>query len=298
MSIITTDSQYYSNIADAIRSKAGVSDTYKPSEMAPAILSLPTGSGTDVSDTTATAADVLTGKYFYVANGTKTAGTLNFNWMGENPEFVKTVYSLDTTLDKTSFNGWTPSGTAKTIVATTTLTTKETMNLSQYDYIILWISDCQVAYDNTWSPSAGSCMRQISMRTQAVLRRPQDATVPTGVFDYGISQEASIIVYYNKYYTNASTIYIRSSVYSPCYISAITAFTLSSTTADSPQVTIKTPVLAARCNASYFSTGNAEKVDQANTSVKLVGDLYRVKKGTSHTAGTWGIIDNIYNNPL
>ncbi len=34
------------------------------------------GGGTDVSDTTATASDVLAGKYFHTADGTKTAGTI------------------------------------------------------------------------------------------------------------------------------------------------------------------------------------------------------------------------------
>ena len=35
--------------------------------------------GTDVSDTTAVASDVLSGKYFYLANGTKTQGSMTNN---------------------------------------------------------------------------------------------------------------------------------------------------------------------------------------------------------------------------
>ena len=79
MSIILTDSQNYTNIADAIRTKTSTSNTYKPGEMASAILNIPSGSGTDVSDTTATASDVKVGKIFHTADGTTTAGTLNFN---------------------------------------------------------------------------------------------------------------------------------------------------------------------------------------------------------------------------
>ena len=45
MAIVTTDNQYYSAIATAIRNKAGVETTYKPSEMAAAITALPTGGG-------------------------------------------------------------------------------------------------------------------------------------------------------------------------------------------------------------------------------------------------------------
>lgn len=37
MSVITTDNRYYTDIANAIRSKNGTSDTYKPSEMSAAI---------------------------------------------------------------------------------------------------------------------------------------------------------------------------------------------------------------------------------------------------------------------
>lgn len=45
MAIITTDNQYYSAIADAIRAKNGAETTYKPAEMAAAISALPTGGG-------------------------------------------------------------------------------------------------------------------------------------------------------------------------------------------------------------------------------------------------------------
>jgi hypothetical protein len=45
MAIVTTDNQYYSAIADAIRAKNGTETTYKPSEIAAAISALPTGGG-------------------------------------------------------------------------------------------------------------------------------------------------------------------------------------------------------------------------------------------------------------
>lgn len=45
MAIVTTDNQYYSAIATAIRNKAGVETTYKPADMAAAIAAIPTGGG-------------------------------------------------------------------------------------------------------------------------------------------------------------------------------------------------------------------------------------------------------------
>lgn len=45
MAIVTTDNQNYSDIADAIRSKLSTSETFKPAQMASAIMSIQTGGG-------------------------------------------------------------------------------------------------------------------------------------------------------------------------------------------------------------------------------------------------------------
>lgn len=71
--VLVTES-YLSAIASAIRSKAGTQQTFTPAQMASAISAISTG--VDVSDTTAAAADVRTGKYFYTSAGVKTQGTV------------------------------------------------------------------------------------------------------------------------------------------------------------------------------------------------------------------------------
>ena len=43
MSLVSTDNQYYSDIADAIRAKLNSQSTYKPRQMADAVLSIVTG---------------------------------------------------------------------------------------------------------------------------------------------------------------------------------------------------------------------------------------------------------------
>ena len=60
MSKLFIESTTLTNIAEAIRDKAGVTTTYTPAEMATAISNISTG--TDTSDATATAAQILKDK--------------------------------------------------------------------------------------------------------------------------------------------------------------------------------------------------------------------------------------------
>ena len=64
----------FTAIANAIRGKTGSAASIKADDFPSAIGDIPTG--TDVSDTTAVAGDVLDGKDFYLANGTKASGTI------------------------------------------------------------------------------------------------------------------------------------------------------------------------------------------------------------------------------
>ena len=74
---LTTDTELTS-VANAIRTKGGTSASLVyPTGFVTAIQNIPSGGGgTDVSDTTAVAGDVLTGKYFHIADGTKVQGTI------------------------------------------------------------------------------------------------------------------------------------------------------------------------------------------------------------------------------
>ena len=269
----------------------------------PAVELPKTGGGTasfiDISDSTAVAADVLNPKTIYLADGAKATGTLSFDWLGKNPYDMGEIYSLSTTLANTNYASWTPSTTAAAMVSSVTLTDKVVMDLANYDYVIVWTSDCQIAYKSTWSASKGSPLRSTCLYSQAIFRRPATFdNANAGIFNYNAVQQNSYQVYWNYYWSSATAKTLGYTTYSPAYISSVTAATFSSTSAESPTVTIKTPVLSARCSTTYFTTANAGKIDQDNTTVKMKGRLYRVDVGTSISRQTWKVLDDVWRTPL
>ena len=157
--------KFYTNIANAIRTKNGTNNSYTPANMPNAILNL------------------------------------GGNWLGENPEYIKQVYALNTTLDQTGFASWTPSSTATSIKASETLSTKETLDLEHYDYVIKWVSDCNVAYNDTWTPIKATCLREITLYAQTIFQRPSSvSTVEDETFNYTAVQQGAYQIYWCKYY--------------------------------------------------------------------------------------------------
>ena len=100
------------DIADAIRYKAGTLEAFKPAVMASTIMSLPGGA---------------------------------YNWMGANVELISTLYSSIIYLPA-SYSSWTASTTAKAFVGSKTLTTFSATNMSQYAYMLRWIVEASVSH--------------------------------------------------------------------------------------------------------------------------------------------------------
>ena len=74
-------------------------------------------------------------------------GDAELGWLGNGVEDLGEIYSADYTLDETLFNGWTPSTTAKAIVATKSLTPTVSVNFTDYEYALRWQVVADLAYD-------------------------------------------------------------------------------------------------------------------------------------------------------
>lgn len=112
---LTTDTELTS-IANAIRTKGGTSASLVyPTGFVSAIEAISTG--TDVSDTTAVESDVLAGKYFYKANGTKVQGTIatktasNLSASGKTVTVPAGYYASQYTKDVATGSATTPATT-------------------------------------------------------------------------------------------------------------------------------------------------------------------------------------------
>lgn len=200
-------------------------------------------------------------------------------WLGAGAEQVSgQFYEKIDTLDNTLFASWTPSTTAKAIVASVTLSNNKFVaeNITDYTYYIIWECGCDIAYDGTEVTTALPLFSR-GLIIQALIKRPSSwVNIQASNFDATINQAAytgTLMRYYND---KSSLTYTWSASYG--FYTSATAPTISSTTAVSPTITPKTPSFNARCSNTYFSTGNAAKVDQDDSVWWIRGlKIYRAK---------------------
>lgn len=221
--------------------------------------------------------------------------TEDHSWMGKHPEFISTVYTLSTTLDKTDFDDWTASTTATTILASVNGTTF-VADLSKYEYFIEWVWCVDDAH------VAGATMKAMPLRSygvfyQVINRRPYGlANFETETSSYNYCTALYTSAAYNIYHNTSGTKTWTTSLYG--IYCANTAGTLSSTSSTSPTVTPKSPAITTRCNSSYFATARKAEIDSANTTIRVKGNVYRVDKDTSPLKNMFMNAIHLYNVPL
>ena len=237
----------------------------------------------DISDTTVAEGDVESGKTFYKNDGTQATGSYEWSWLGYKPEFVQQVYTEETALEDTLYATWTPSTTAKAIQATASVGTFSA-DLNNYEYLIRWTVSCTPVYVDGTVPK-GTPYKECIVAYQHIFKR---ANSVTNIRNNVLAGNTCVTIYttpLNVYYNTSGTITYTYSVSYGLY-GALSAATFSSSTNNTPTVTVKKPTLNARCSTSYFTTTMAAAIDQTNTKFKMVGKLYRIPKG--------GVLNSLY----
>lgn len=265
-----TDSQNYSDIADAIRSVTGGSDTYMPSEMAAAIESL---GGINLQN--------------YV--------------LRPDAELVQT-YTLDS-LVVTDEGVTLPSytTTATTTIAAANLSPTVSLNLSNYDYFIRERFLTIPVYSSTTKAkgyndySLGSCFYEVlNLPTSFWLRT--DGTYHTARVNGVISAGAT---YRLLYWSSATATAVYTSSGYGCH-QVVAAPTLSSATSLTPALTVKAPSLYFRGSTTYFTSATWANITDIRR--QYIIQVYRAPKGNANIDG-WGgdqqiksIMSDIVNN--
>jgi hypothetical protein len=272
----------------------------------------------DITPTTAVESDVASGKVFFKADGSMATGTktdagvsivttqdthggdiititgaqiVPFNPFGEELELIDSYAKSTVLLKDTLYASWTPSTSAKAIQATANLGTKA-LNMNTYEYVLKWIVDANINYASG-TTLKGAPIRQITALYQYIYRKPSNIANVTSKTD---NQNYCTTIYtaplMDYYSTSGSRTFAWTGSYG--FYGAAQAATFSSSTGTSPTLTIKRPVLNARCSTTYFTTAMAKVVDQDSSSMSYIGYLYRCKKGSFGRA-VWNDLISTYN---
>lgn len=239
--VLITDTNL-TNIANAIRTKSGTTTKYTPANMAAAINAIPGGS---------------------------------FNWMGDGVECLNAnLYNTTVQLADTTFSTWTASTTAKSLHSTTSLSTFSA-DMANYAYLLRWVTVAHVALKETATLNAIPYQLQINLFDQQIMRRPNSvANIEAENYNGNVYVNTAALGWMRYYKTDGSLTYTWGSSYG--FYGAVPTPTFASSTANTTDVTPKTPALYVRCSTTYFDTARYGDIDIANTYWTIHGELYRM----------------------
>ena len=201
-------------------------------------------------------------------------------WLGVNAQLVaENFYKKVDTLGNTLYNGWTPSTTAKAIVASVTLSDAKFVatDSDQWAYYIIWECGIDVAYTGSPTLKALPTFGR-ALIIQNLIKRPDSmANIQAVNCNATVNQAAysgNFLMYYG---TTTGSITYTWAASNGFYFSA-TAPTISNTTATAPTITPKTPVFNAKVSTTYMSTASANAIDQTNSNWWIKGTkIFKVK---------------------
>lgn len=167
--------------------------------------------------------------------------------------------------------------------------------MATYEYLLRWRFEADIQHLEGQTLKAVP-LREIQEIVQVLCKRPSSrANIESDNFDGNACLTGFTVPFLSYRNTSGTLTYTWAASYG--FYSAVVAATFSSSTSNTPNVTIKTPSISARCNSSYFATARGAYVDQDNTKMRLVGDLLRVKKG-NFVRGCYSDVVDIYNNSI
>ena len=290
MAIVYTDSQNFTDIADAIRSKNGSSDTYKPGEMATAIGNIVTG---DTSDATATAGDIKSGKTAYIATG-KVSGTLNtnltFGTIRPDAELVQS-YTYDKLInedEEITIPAYTT--TATTLKASVNLSPTISLDYANYNYYVLERFLTIPIYNDTVKDTKAKGRTEYCATSQmyevAEIPANNFVALVDGTTKYTSRTITSTVQAFTRllYWSTATAVTPYSTSAYGTY-QAVTAPSISSGV-----MTVKSPALGVRGHTTYFTSTFMNGL--SDIRYQYVIEVYRAPKNNLNIDG-WGSTQNL-----
>lgn len=187
-------------------------------------------------------------------------------------EHVTSLTKQTVKLADTDFATWTPSTTAKAILATASAGTFTATDIATNDYFLRTRIFFNAVYNEGTSTAKGMLTKMCAENWYCVSRRASNnANLNSGTRNVNVAE--SITNYYVEQYYNGGWVGSYSSGYG--IYPANSAPSFSSTSAASPTVTFNRPIINARCNATYFATGMANALDKDKSTITFVFDVYK-----------------------
>ena len=193
------------------------------------------------------------------------------SWMGAGFEPYQIVGSHSWTLNDTSWASYTPNTNATSIKSYMD-EEQITLDMANYEYMLVWSTRIKFAYQQD-TPLIALPMSNYCFNAITIGRRPLEySDLLQKNCNYNV---ADGLFYRNMglYYSTAGNYRVFSSPYA--IYTGTQNVSMSSSTASTATVTPRTPTIYARCNAGYFSTSSAALVDPSETTIDMVGRIWR-----------------------
>ena len=209
----------------------------------------------------------------------------DMSWLGADATLVHEITPITVALKDTDFNTWKPSTTAATVVASQTLSGSTQKYVATdllvdggYNYINVWNMKMPIDYGTNTPTQKALPLFSCALLIQTLFRRYSSfANLLDGNLNNNVVAQTTLASFLRYYGSTTGTITYSNSASYGFYFANV-APTISSTTAQSPTITLNTPTMSARCSTTYMSTANAALIDKENTKLTYTCKVYRVRQ--------------------